>query len=161
MSHLSTERLAALVDEQTTADEQSHLTHCAVCARELEAHRSLFAMAGTERDAMQLPLTRWESLSRELRKEGLMAGSGKRERESESWLRFMRFPHSASGFPLRAAAALLLVAGGVLLGRGLAGFIADDVRVDRRCQPLEERVRGRLSADGDISRGQRFRGQAR
>ena len=117
MSHLSTERLAALVDEQTTADEQSHLTHCAVCARELEAHRSLFAMAGTERDAMQLPLTRWESLSRELRKEGLMAGSGKRERESESWLRFMRFPHSASGFPLRAAAALLLVAGGVLLGR--------------------------------------------
>src|SRR6185436_20953914 len=63
MSHLSTERLAALVDEQPNADEKAHLTHCADCARELDAHRSVFAMAGSERDAMQLPLTRWETLS--------------------------------------------------------------------------------------------------
>jgi hypothetical protein len=117
MSHLSTERLAALVDEHPTTDENMHLARCALCARELEAHRSVFAMAGVERDAMQLPLTRWESLSRELRKEGLIVGSGKREAGSESWLRFTRFPHPASRFPLQVAAALLLVAGGVVLGR--------------------------------------------
>ena len=117
MLHLPTERLAALVDEQPTSDEHTHLAHCAACARELEAQRSLFAIAGSEREAMQLPLTRWESLSRELRKEGLIAGTGTGDAGSDSWLRFTRFPHPASRFPLQVAAALLLVAGGVVLGR--------------------------------------------
>ena len=58
MSHLSTERLAAVADEQPNADEQNHLAHCAICARELEAHRSLLTMAGGERETMGLPLTR-------------------------------------------------------------------------------------------------------
>ena len=103
MLHLSIERLAALADEQPTAEENDHLSQCADCARELDAHRSLLAMAGTERDAMGLPLTRWESLSDRLRKEGLITRTTPVARPS-SW-------------PLQAAAALLLVAGGVALGR--------------------------------------------
>jgi hypothetical protein len=121
MSHLSFERLAALADEQPTADEHLHLSHCAECARELDAHRSLLAKAGTERESMGLPLTRWETLSRRLRAEGLIAGSGKRDAESAS--RDVRFPLPASRFPLtlQIAAALLLVAAGAVLGRVSAG----------------------------------------
>jgi hypothetical protein len=128
MSHLSIERLAALADEQPTADEQAHLAQCAECTTELNAHRSLLAMAGSERDAMQLPLTRWESLSERLRAEGLIAGSGKREAGSEraasERTAGLRFPLPASRFALQVAAALLLVAGGAALGRFSAGASA-------------------------------------
>jgi hypothetical protein len=123
MSHLSIERLAALADEQPTADEQAHLAQCAECTTELNAHRSLLAMAGSERDAMQLPLTRWEALSRRLRAEGLITGSGKREAGSAT-LQAVRFPLPASRFALQVAAALLLVAGGAALGRFSAGASA-------------------------------------
>jgi hypothetical protein len=103
MLHLSIERLAALADEQPTAEEHAHLAQCADCARELDAHRSLLAMAGTQRDAMGLPLTRWDSLSDRLRREGLIT---------------RRTPIArTSRWGLQAAAALLLVAGGVALGR--------------------------------------------
>jgi hypothetical protein len=115
MSHLSTERLAALVDEQPSADEKTHLTHCADCARELEAHRSVVAMAGSERDAMQLPLTRWETLSHRLRTEGLIT-----EPNVAKTTRGL-FERRAM---LQVAAALLLVAGGVVLGRFSAGASA-------------------------------------
>jgi hypothetical protein len=116
MSHLSIERLAALADEQPTADEQAHLAQCVECTTELNAHRSLLAMAGNERDAMQLPLTRWEKLSPRLRAEGLIAGSAS--------ARPVRYARSASRLPLRVAAALLLVAGGAALGRFSAGASA-------------------------------------
>src|SRR5688500_12950371 len=102
MSHLSIERLAALADEQPTADETTHLASCATCATELEAHRSLLAMAGTERASLGIPLTRWDSLSERLRKEGLIV---------------RRRPLAQSHWALQVAAALLLVAGGVALGR--------------------------------------------
>jgi|SRR5688572_14913441 len=102
MSHLSFERLAALADEQPTADETGHLASCVTCATELEAHRSLLAMAGTERESMGIPLTRWDSLSDRLRKEGLIV---------------TRRPLAQSHWALQIAAALLLVAGGVALGR--------------------------------------------
>jgi hypothetical protein len=113
MSHLSIDRLAALADEQPTGIEQMHLDGCAECAREVEAHRSLLAMAETEREAMGLPLSRWESLSVKLREEGLIATPGRTRRSG---------PVPASANPwLRYAAALLLVAGGALLGRASAG----------------------------------------
>jgi hypothetical protein len=117
MSHLSTERLAALADEQPTADEQIHLAQCAACARDMHAHRALLAMAGTEREAMQMPLTRWDDLSARLRAEGLITGRGARG----AGLRFAaRVPLAA----LRVAAAMLLVAGGAILGRFSAGASA-------------------------------------
>jgi len=113
MSHLSTERLAALADERPTTDERLHLTQCAACARELDAHRSLLAMAESERDAMQLPLTRWDSLSERLRAEGLVVGRGARD-AGPGW-------RTASQVALRVAAALLLVAGGMAVGRRSVG----------------------------------------
>src|SRR5919112_6882893 len=63
MSHLSTERLAALGDEEPTAAEAAHLAACAECARERAAYRTLVAMAHAERDAIGIPLTRWESIA--------------------------------------------------------------------------------------------------
>jgi hypothetical protein len=119
MSHLSIERLAALADEQPTADELTHLHQCAACAKERDAHRSLLAMAGSERDTMGLPLTRWDTLSHRLKAEGLVAGSGSRSTDGLS-PDLSRFPLAASRGFLRAAAAILLVAGGVALGRATA-----------------------------------------
>lgn len=116
MSHLSTDRLAALADEQPTVEEKSHLAHCADCARERDAHRSLLAMAGTERESMGLPLTRWETLSERLRSEGLMVGSGK-----SAVGRATHFPLPSPRLALQIAAALLFVAGGALFGRWTAG----------------------------------------
>lgn len=127
MSHLSTERLAALVDEQPTADEAHHLTQCVDCSKELEAHRSVFAMAGVERDAMQLPLTRWDSLSTQLRQEGLIASGA--EPRSRQWTRFLE-----SRAPLQIAAVLLLVAGGAVLGRFSAGAPAIPGGIDGSAQ---------------------------
>src|SRR3954470_3915011 len=63
MSHLSTERLAELGDEEPTAAESAHLAACADCARERTAYRTLVAMARTQRDAIGIPLTRWESIA--------------------------------------------------------------------------------------------------
>jgi hypothetical protein len=105
MSHLSIERLAALADDAPTADERAHLSLCERCAIDLKAQRALLAMAGGEREAMGIPLTRWDTLAQRLRAEGLIA-SGRR---------------SSASFPLRAAAAMLLIAGGALLGRISAG----------------------------------------
>jgi hypothetical protein len=112
MLHPSIERLAALADESPTADEHAHLAGCADCAREVEAHRSLLAMATHEREAMGLPLTRWDTLASALRADGLIrTGSGA--------------GRGSAGFSptrmLQVAAALLLVATGALLGRASAG----------------------------------------
>ena len=111
MLHLSTDRLAALADEQPTADETRHLTICVECAREVAAHRSLVALASVEREAMRLPLTRWDTLAPALKADGL--------------LRAPMVPRGGFSFSpqrmLQVAAALLLVAGGALLGRVSAG----------------------------------------
>lgn len=118
MLHLSIDRLAALADEQPTADEQSHLDACADCAQEMAAHRSLLAMAGAERDVMGIPLTRWDALSRKLREDGLIAGEmsvtaefaapvGKRRPSARAMMRF--------------AAAIMLVVGGAVAGRASTG----------------------------------------
>lgn len=105
MSHLSIERLAALADERPTADESAHLATCAECAHEVEAHRSLFALAREEAHSMRLPLTRWDSLAPALKADGLISGSARgAARFSQRRL-------------LQVAAALLLVAGGAVLGR--------------------------------------------
>jgi len=112
MSHLSPERLAALADHDPTAPELAHLATCAVCSAEREAHRALVALASTERASIGLPLTRWESLGPALRADGsATSGAGaapaRRSRFGRAWL--------------QAAAALLFVAGGTMLGRYTAG----------------------------------------
>jgi hypothetical protein len=113
MSHLSPERLAALADEDPTPAELAHLSACVACAAEREAHRALVGLAAVERASIGLPVTRWESLAPALHAEGLMpsravggAGTG-RTRHGRFWL--------------QAAASLLFVAGGTILGRYTAG----------------------------------------
>ena len=110
MLHLSTERLAALADERATAAESAHLATCAACARERDAYRTLVAMAGAERAAFGLPLTRWDAIASAL-DSGLIADVAPR--------RTLRI---ASRWPLQAAAGLLLLAGGAMLGRASAGI---------------------------------------
>ena len=112
MSHLSIDRLAALADEQPTADETTHLTMCEECAREVAAHRSLLALAGVEREAMRLPLTRWDTLAPALRSDGLIRMPATSSRGA---------PFFSPQRLLQVAAALLLVAGGAFLGRVSAG----------------------------------------
>lgn len=115
--HPSTERLAALADEQPTADERAHLDRCPACAREVETHRALLDLAVAERGTMGLPLTRWDSLAERLRAEGLLAGApagrtGTRPRHG-------RWPSSRS--LLQAAAAIILIASGAIMGRASTG----------------------------------------
>ena len=114
MSHLSTERLAALADEQPDAGESAHLARCADCTRELDAIRSLVTLAGAERDSMSVPLTRWDTLAARLRSEGLVSGGG------NAFISSTR-RHSTASRMLQIAAALLLIAGGVGAGRISAG----------------------------------------
>src|SRR3979411_309511 len=105
MLHLSTDRLAALGDDQPTPAEVAHLATCAECARERGAYQALVAMAHAERMPLGLPLTRWESIASALATE-------------EASLFVRRQPTARSvRWPLQVAAGLLLVAGGAMLGR--------------------------------------------
>jgi hypothetical protein len=123
MSHLSTERLAALGDEEPTAPEAAHLAACTACARERAAYRTLVAMAHHEREAIGIPLTRWESIAGVLANEHVIAAStpgnivhsraGTRTAPART-ARFLRMP-------MRAAAGFLLLAGGAIAGRVSAG----------------------------------------
>jgi hypothetical protein len=107
MSHLPTERLAALVDEAPSSEELLHLASCAACASERAAMRNLAELATTESAQIGTPLTTWESLRPALIADGVIdRGRGlelRARRVSRPWL--------------QAAAAVLLVAGGTMAGR--------------------------------------------
>jgi hypothetical protein len=112
MSHLSTDRLAALGDDQPTPVEAAHLATCAECARERGAYQTLVAMAQAERAPLGLPLTRWESIASALAAEDVPVVMRRAPaRQPSRWL-------------LQIAAGLLLVAGGAMLGRVSAGSAA-------------------------------------
>jgi hypothetical protein len=112
MLHLSTDRLAALGDDQPTLAEAGHLATCAECARERGAYQTLVAMAQAERAPLGLPLTRWDSIASALAAEDTpLAMRGAPVRRPVRW-------------PLQIAAGLLLVAGGAMLGRVSAGTAA-------------------------------------
>ena len=109
MSHLSPDRLVALADEEPTSAESAHLAVCEVCARERNANRAVVALAALERNYAGSPLTSWEELAPRLREEGLIADG----------IRRLRFPSNRQW--LEAAAAILLIGGGAILGRYSAG----------------------------------------
>src|SRR5512140_613803 len=113
MLHLSTDRLAALGDELPTTAEAAHLATCESCARERDAYRTLVAMAQAERSALGLPLTRWESIAASL--------------EPTASTPMRRAARISTRWPLQAAAGLLLMAGGAILGRASVG--ADPIPV--------------------------------
>jgi hypothetical protein len=111
MSHLSTERLATMAEDAPTSAELAHLARCSLCAAERSAFERLTEVAVRESARLEMPITSWESLRPALAAEGLIAdapaarATGGRGR---AWW-------------LQAAAAVLLVAGGTLLGRASAG----------------------------------------
>jgi hypothetical protein len=113
MSHLSAERLAALIDEQPTAGELAHLASCAPCSRERGAYEALSHMA---RSAVTLgqPLSSWSKLAPRLKHDGVIdtgRGFGRKAIVSRGWL--------------QAAAAVLLMIGGGTVGRLTAGGPSD------------------------------------
>lgn len=117
MSHLSTDRLAALGDEEPTAAETAHLAECAACASERAAYRTLVGMAHGERDAIGLPLTRWDAIASALDagSRGAIGMPPAGAARSNGARRIARAPL------LRAAAAVLLLGGGAVVGRRSAG----------------------------------------
>ncbi|HVX39739.1 MAG TPA: hypothetical protein VHB25_09215 [Gemmatimonadaceae bacterium] len=112
MSHLPTERLAALVDEPPTSAELAHLAGCAECAREREVFQRLVEAAASEPARIGAPLSSWEKLAPALVADGIVE-KGNHPVAYRTW---------ASGRSWRlAAAGLLLAAGGAIGGRLSAG----------------------------------------
>jgi hypothetical protein len=109
MSHLSAERLAALIDEQPAPAELAHLAGCAACRRERGAYEALSDMAKSGL-TLGTPLTNWNKLAPHLKHDGIIdtgRGLGHGSIVSRRWL--------------QAAAAVLLVVGGAAIGRLSAG----------------------------------------
>jgi len=73
MSHLSPERIAALVDEPATGVERTHFEQCAHCRADFVAMRRIVEAAGAERARPITPLVPWQQLAGALREEGLLA----------------------------------------------------------------------------------------
>lgn len=123
--HPSPERLAALGDGPATAAEAAHLAACAPCAREVRAHGRLLERARLERDRLAPPLTSWAGIGAALRDEGLVAAASPAEEPAAAvvplHLHRARRPSFRARWGLRAAAGLLLAAGGAAAGRLSAG----------------------------------------
>lgn len=111
MSHLPTERLAALVDEPPTAAELAHLTSCGECARERAAYQSLVELAAGSGASIGAPLTTWEALRPKLLDDRII-GAGAAT---------LRPRRHAGRVWLQAAAAVLMISGGMVAGRITAG----------------------------------------
>jgi hypothetical protein len=119
MSHLSTERLAALVDEPATAEELAHLASCAPCAGERAAYDRLAELSAAESARIGAPISRWEALRPALAAHGLIDAA-----VPDAGAAMPMSPvraYSPNRRRLQAAAAVLLVAGGVVGGRYSAG----------------------------------------
>lgn len=114
MSHLPTERLAALADEPPTAAELAHLTACSACARERAAYQSLVELAASAGSTIGAPLTTWDALRPKLLEDRLIDGNAPIARPRRAHARIW----------LQAAAAILLVSGGMVAGRVTAGASA-------------------------------------
>jgi hypothetical protein len=128
MSHLSTDRLAAIADDTPTASEATHLAGCWDCRAEVAAYRRLARMSAMAPIPME-PLTAWSRLAPQLRAEGIIVDAQRLERPITNVVvgggasvvpSHDRRPR-AQVWMLRAAAGLALVIGGGFLGRISAG----------------------------------------
>lgn len=129
MSHLSTDRLAAIADDNPTADEATHIAGCWDCRAELAAYRRLARLSAMAPLPTE-PLTAWSQLAPQLRAEGIIddgrrvgrAGEGARAGAGVSSI--SRRGRFVPTWALRAAAGIALVLGGALIGRSSAGLAA-------------------------------------
>ncbi|HET8771160.1 MAG TPA: hypothetical protein VFM71_09270 [Gemmatimonadaceae bacterium] len=117
MSHLSTDRLAAIADDNPTADEATHIAGCWDCRAELAAYRRLARLSAMAPVPME-PLTAWSQLAPRLRDEGLINSSGHLAVSTSRRRRWL------PAWGLRAAAGVVLVLGGALVGRSSTGVPA-------------------------------------
>ena len=131
MSHLSTDRLAAIADETPTADEATHLAGCWDCRAELAAFRRLVRMSAMAPLPTE-PLSAWSRLAPQLRAEGIIVDAGRLERPGAAPVTptfgggaqvvpFIERRPRTQVWMLRAAAGLALLVGGAALGRMSAG----------------------------------------
>jgi hypothetical protein len=120
VSHLSIERLAALSDESPTAAELAHLATCADCARERAVFQNLLELASAESARLGAPLTSWERLSPALVADGVIDAG----RALPTLVRKSRLPSRSRAPWLQAAAAVVLLGGGMMAGRLTAGAAA-------------------------------------
>jgi hypothetical protein len=127
MQHLPIERLAELGDVEPSRDEAEHLASCPQCARERAAYRRLAGLAGVERSRIGPPLTEWSLLRSRLAHDGIIS------RDSAVW---RDIASSGSRWLRQAAAAAVLIVGGLYAGRVSAGMSYSDAMVVRRSAPV-------------------------
>ncbi len=124
--HLSGERLSALLDDTPTAEERRHLEACPGCEGELRRLRRM-RMALSALDDFEAPDDGWARLEAAFSdREGAPAGAeAGREApgpaEPAADRRGARSGWSLAGAGARAAAAVVLFAGGMALGTHLSG----------------------------------------
>jgi len=126
MSHLSTDRLAAIADDTPTADEATHLAGCWDCRAEVAAFRRLARMSAMAPLPSE-PLTAWSRLAPQLRAEGIIVDAGRLDRPTAApvaptfggapVLPFGSRKPRLQVWAMRAAAGLALVLGGAAAGR--------------------------------------------
>ena len=121
MSHLSTDRLAAIADETPTPDEATHLAGCWDCRAEVAAYRRLARMSAMA-PVPNEPLTAWSQLGPQLRAAGLIvdapsAGAGARAPEDPRVIALDRRKPTLQVWAMRIAAGLALIVGGGAVGR--------------------------------------------
>ena len=130
MRHLPAERLAALADEVPSAEEREHLAACAACCRERDAYLRLRELASHESTRLAPALGDWGAIADGLRREGILAPArltitdespiATSDAPGDDLARH-RARRVAEAWWTRAAAAVLLVVGGIVGGRVSAG----------------------------------------
>ena len=120
MQHLPIERLAELGDVEPSRDEAEHLASCPQCARERAAYRRLAGLAGVERSRIGPPLTEWSVLRSRLAHDGIIS------RDSGLW---RDIALGSSRWFRQAAAAAVLIVGGLYAGRVSAGMSYSEAMV--------------------------------
>jgi hypothetical protein len=140
MLHLDPERLAALADNEPTAEEIAHLAACRQCTRERAAYRELLALASQARThTLKEPLTHWDVLAPSLREEGLLRTMSETAGGGGGHMRFWHRPW------LQAAAAVMLAVGGGVVGRLSATRAPNIAGTEQVGQATSESTSARLA----------------